>query len=171
MDPLSPKTFSSFFVLFSKVFVILGKLLFFGFSKVFCVSFFLAINHPLYHSRILAVSNHSVLIPQSSHWAFPYGKCRRELCGGFRHELGERGGILSYEEATAQVQGQKLIGPQQKPLKSNRSPGDLSFIDLPIRDMAAYGGKVWRPEHRRDHHHRLRQGHCHRHLRHLFCLC
>ena len=60
----------------------------------------------------------------------------------FRRQLGERDGTLSYEEAIVQVTGQRLLGPQQKPFKSNRPIGDVCLIDLPIRDMDAQGGKV-----------------------------
>ena len=60
----------------------------------------------------------------------------------FRHQLGERDGILSYEEAIVQVSGQRLLGPQQKPLKSNRPKGDVCLIDLPIRDLHSHGGKL-----------------------------
>jgi len=60
----------------------------------------------------------------------------------FRHELGERDGVLSFEEACVQVQGLKLLGPQVKPLKSDRPSGDLCFIDLPVRDLDRMGGKL-----------------------------
>ena len=60
----------------------------------------------------------------------------------FRHQRGERDGILSYEEAIVQVSGQRLLGPQQKPLKSNRPKGDVCLIDLPIRDLHSHGGKL-----------------------------
>ena len=49
----------------------------------------------------------------------------------FGHELGERDGALTFEEACVQVQGQKLFGPLMKPLKGDRAPGDLRLIDLP----------------------------------------
>jgi hypothetical protein len=60
----------------------------------------------------------------------------------FRHQLGERDGVLSFEESCVQVQGLKLLGPQAKPLKSNRPMGDVCFIDLPFRDLDSMGGKV-----------------------------
>lgn len=60
----------------------------------------------------------------------------------FRHELGERDGVLGFEEACVQVQGLKLIGPQVKPFKSDRPIGDVCFIDLPVRDLDRMGGKV-----------------------------
>ena len=60
----------------------------------------------------------------------------------FRHELGERDGVLTFEEVCVQVQGLKLCGPQAKPLKSNRPVGDVCFIDLPVRDMDTRGGKL-----------------------------
>ena len=59
----------------------------------------------------------------------------------FRHELGERDGVLSFEELCVQVHGLKLCGPQTKPWKSNRPVG-VCFIDLPIRDMDGRGGKL-----------------------------
>ena len=59
-----------------------------------------------------------------------------------RHELGERDGVVSFDEACAQVQGQKLVGPLSKPVKANRPPGDVCIIDLPLRDMNDMGGKV-----------------------------
>lgn len=46
------------------------------------------------------------------------------------------------EQIKQQVQGQRLLGPQQKPLKPNRPRGDVCLIDLPIRDMDSHGGKV-----------------------------
>ena len=60
----------------------------------------------------------------------------------FRHELGERDGVLGFEEACVQVQGLKLIGPQVKPFKSDRPIGNVCFIDLPVRDLDRMGGKV-----------------------------
>ena len=60
----------------------------------------------------------------------------------FRHELGERDGVLTFEESCVQVQGLKLCGPQAKSLKSNRPVGDVCFIDLPLRDMDGIGGKL-----------------------------
>ena len=60
----------------------------------------------------------------------------------FRHELGERDGVLGFEEACVQVQGLKLIGPQVKPFKSDRPIGDVCFIDLPVRDLDRMGGKL-----------------------------
>ena len=59
----------------------------------------------------------------------------------FGHELGERDGALTFEEACLQIQGQKLIGPPMKPLKGDRAPGDLRLIDLPLRDMSTTSGK------------------------------
>ena len=59
----------------------------------------------------------------------------------FGHELGERDGALTFEEACVQVQGQKLFGPLMKPLKGDRAPGDLRLIDLPLRDMSTTSGK------------------------------
>ena len=58
----------------------------------------------------------------------------------FGHELGERDGALTFEEACLQIQGQKLIGPPMKPLKGDRAPGDLRLIDLPLRDMSTTSG-------------------------------
>ena len=60
----------------------------------------------------------------------------------FCHELGERDGVLGFEEAGVQVQGLKLIGPQMKPLKPHKPIGDVCFIDLPVRDLDRMGGKL-----------------------------
>ena len=60
----------------------------------------------------------------------------------FLHALGERDGILSFEEACSHIQGIKLAGPQVKPFKSDRPCGDVSFIDLPVRDLDLAGGKL-----------------------------
>ena len=60
----------------------------------------------------------------------------------FRHASGERDGVLSFEEACSHVQCLKLVGPQVKPFKSDRPCGDLSLVDLPVRDLDHAGGKL-----------------------------
>lgn len=59
----------------------------------------------------------------------------------FRHNLWDRDGALSFEEACVQVQGQKLLGPLVKPLKADRPAGDVCLIDLPLQDLASTCGK------------------------------
>ena len=57
------------------------------------------------------------------------------LVESFRRKLGERDVALSFEEACLQVNGMNLIGPQTKPLKSDRPTGDVCFANLPLRDL------------------------------------
>ena len=52
---------------------------------------------------------------------------------GFNRDLGDQDGKLTFAEAVVQVNGQKLIGPERRPLKSDRPVGDVTIGDLPLR--------------------------------------
>ena len=61
---------------------------------------------------------------------------------GFNRDLGDQDGKLTFAEAVVQVNGQKLIGPERRPLKSDRPVGDVTIGDLPLRNMDSMGHKV-----------------------------
>ena len=46
---------------------------------------------------------------------------------GFNRDLGDQDGKLTFAEAVVQVNGQKLIGPERRPLKSDRPVGDVTM--------------------------------------------
>ena len=51
-------------------------------------------------------------------------------------------GMLTFDEACAHVSGQKLQGPENKPLKSDRATGDVRVCDLPIRHLESNPTKI-----------------------------
>ena len=62
---------------------------------------------------------------------------------GFNREVGEQDAGLTFEEACAHVQGQKIIGPLSKPLKCDRpADADIVLLDLPLRNTVENGGKL-----------------------------
>ena len=65
-----------------------------------------------------------------------------EFVDSFNRENGEHDGSVTFDEACVHVQGLKLNGPLSKPLKSDRAVGDVTFGDLPVRNMFDTGGKV-----------------------------
>ena len=62
---------------------------------------------------------------------------------GFNREVGEQDAGLTFEEACAHVQGQKIIGPWSKPLKCDRpADADIVLLDLPLRNTVENGCKL-----------------------------
>ena len=57
----------------------------------------------------------------------------REPVASFEYDMGGQDGALTFDEAVNQVAGCKLTGPESRPMKSDRPPGDISIKDLPIR--------------------------------------
>ena len=53
----------------------------------------------------------------------------------FASEQGGHDGSLTFDEACAQCTGQKLLGPEARPFKSDRTVGDVHIGDLPIGQL------------------------------------
>ena len=61
---------------------------------------------------------------------------------GYAAEHDIQDGGLNFEEACAHVSGQKLQGPETKPIKSDRALGTVQISDLPIRHLEASPAKI-----------------------------
>ena len=51
-------------------------------------------------------------------------------------------GFLTFDEACAQCTGQKPLGPEARPFKSDRPAGDVHIGDLPTRQLDSSLTKV-----------------------------
>ena len=61
---------------------------------------------------------------------------------GYAAEHDIQDGGLNFEEACAHVSGQKLQGPEPKPIKSDRALGTVQISDRPIRHLEASPAKI-----------------------------
>ena len=50
----------------------------------------------------------------------------------FRVDEGGQDGSINFDEAVGQVNGMKLQGPERRPLRSDRTTGEVTIGDLPV---------------------------------------
>ena len=60
----------------------------------------------------------------------------------FRVDEGGQDGSINFDEAVGQVNGMKLQGPERRPLRSDRTTGEVTIGDLPVRHLDSSATKL-----------------------------
>ncbi|CAE7776876.1 unnamed protein product [Symbiodinium sp. CCMP2592] len=60
----------------------------------------------------------------------------------FRVDEGGQDGSMNFDEAVGQVNGMKLQGPERRPLRSDRTTGEVTIGDLPVRHLDSTATKL-----------------------------
>ena len=76
-------------------------------------------------------------------WLLKVQNSKTDLAmASFVNQEGGKDGNLTFDEACAHVTGLKLQGPETRPIKSDRTLGDIGIGDLPVRQLDSSSTKV-----------------------------